>query len=209
MKNSTLYYSVGALLYCPANNERIAASIIAERFGKLFSLALCLEDTIRDECVAEAEQSLISSLQKIYTEHRTKNFYLPKIFVRIRHPEQISSLLERLKEAATLLYGFILPKFSLENADDYIAAMQTANQKYGHQLYMMPIFERKTGCCGRIGLKYSGGRQRSVPYVWIPPPQHRIHSQPASDRQYPFRYHDSIWHGLCSFWASVGILQWR
>lgn len=141
MKNSTLYYSVGALLYCPANNERIAASIIAERFGKLFSLALCLEDTIRDECVAQAEQSLISSLQQIYMEHLKRDFYLPKIFIRIRYPEQISSLLERLEEAAALLYGFILPKFSLENADQYIQAIQIANQKCSHPIYMMPIFE--------------------------------------------------------------------
>lgn len=141
MKNSTLYYSVGALLYCPANNERIASSIVAERFGKLFSLALCLEDTIRDECVEEAEQCLISSLKNMYTEHQTRDFYLPKIFIRIRHHKQISTLLEQLEEAVSLLSGFILPKFSLENADDYIEAMQTARQKCPHPLYMMPIFE--------------------------------------------------------------------
>ncbi len=58
MNNSLLYYSVGALLYCPANRRTIADSIINNRFGTKYSLALCLEDTIRDDCVAEAEHIL-------------------------------------------------------------------------------------------------------------------------------------------------------
>ena len=67
MKNSTLYYSVGPLLYCPANNETVADSIINQRFGNKFSLALCLEDTIQDNCIQDAEQKLINSINKIYS----------------------------------------------------------------------------------------------------------------------------------------------
>lgn len=48
MKDSILYYSVGPLLYCPANHKSLANSLIHERFGRHFSLAVCLEDTIRD-----------------------------------------------------------------------------------------------------------------------------------------------------------------
>ena len=48
MKNNLLYYSVGPLLYCPGNKATIAQSIINEKFGRQFSLALCLEDTIND-----------------------------------------------------------------------------------------------------------------------------------------------------------------
>ena len=43
MKNNVLYYSVGPLLYCPANRISITDSLINERFGNRFSLALCLE----------------------------------------------------------------------------------------------------------------------------------------------------------------------
>ena len=64
MKNDILYYSVGALLYCPANKTDIADSIINEKFGQKFSLALCLEDTISDSFVTQAEQILTASLQK-------------------------------------------------------------------------------------------------------------------------------------------------
>ena len=34
MKDDKIYYSVGALLYCPANNESIVRSITKEKFGK-------------------------------------------------------------------------------------------------------------------------------------------------------------------------------
>ena len=37
MKNNVLYYSVGPLLYCPANRISITDSLINERFGNRFS----------------------------------------------------------------------------------------------------------------------------------------------------------------------------
>ena len=78
MKNDVLYYSVGALLYCPANKESIADSIIHEKFGNKFSLALCLEDTINDDFVTEAEQ--IERLTKAFKEgiEIITGFIIPK-----------------------------------------------------------------------------------------------------------------------------------
>ena len=41
-------YDVGALLYCPANaHHTVAQAVAAERLPRPFSLALCLEDTVR------------------------------------------------------------------------------------------------------------------------------------------------------------------
>lgn len=141
MKNALLCYSVGALLYCPANNDRIAASVIHEKFGKHYSLALCLEDTINDNCVAEAEEKLIQSLQTIDKERDFASFYLPKTFIRVRRPEQIGNILKRLGSAGGLITGFIVPKFSLDNADSYIDAVVEANGNSRHTVYLMPIFE--------------------------------------------------------------------
>ena len=61
MKNAVKYYSVGALLYCPANRAGIAESIINQKFGDKFSLALCLEDTIGDDCVSCLLQDSMAS----------------------------------------------------------------------------------------------------------------------------------------------------
>lgn len=141
MKNSVKYYSVGALLYCPANNEGLAASIISGRFGNKFSLALCLEDTISDDHVEEAENILLDSLNKIYEAHKTQDFYLPKIFIRVRCPQQISSLSRRMGESMAILWGYIAPKFSLNNADSYISAIKEVNTIAQQPIYLMPIFE--------------------------------------------------------------------
>ena len=78
MIDSKLYYSVGALLYCPANNKTIADSIICEHFGKQFSLALCLEDTINDQFLLEAETILIQTLQKFIRQVSQIHFLYPK-----------------------------------------------------------------------------------------------------------------------------------
>ncbi len=141
MKNSVLYYSVGALLYCPANNESIVNSLINEKFGSFFSLALCLEDTINDNCVLEAENKLIHSINTLYDYSNTKHFFIPKIFIRVRNPLQIASLLERCRDSGKLITGFIIPKFSLENADLYINTILSVNHTYGRDIYMMPILE--------------------------------------------------------------------
>lgn len=144
MKDSLIYYSVGALLYCPANNESIAKSIVQERFGSKYSLALCLEDTIKDDCVQEAEHKLVTSLKSIHAEKQNKEFFIPKIFIRVRCSEQILPLYEQLDEAKELVTGFIIPKFALDNADAYITAITEVNKLSSQTVYMMPIFESPT-----------------------------------------------------------------
>ena len=146
MKNSLIYYSVGALLYCPANHKTIATSIIKQRFGTKYSLALCLEDTIQDHCVKDAEQKLIATLHTIMQAKEEKkesasDFFLPKLFIRVRCPEQIHALYEQAGTARELITGYIIPKFSLDNADSYINAIRELNRTASKTVYMMPIFE--------------------------------------------------------------------
>ena len=141
MKDSLLYYSVGALLYCPANRKTIAGSIINEKTGTRFSLALCLEDTIGDNFVEEAERILLGSIHAIYAALQTRSFFLPKIFIRVRNPEQIGRLAKAFGERLEIITGFILPKFSLRNAGDYLQAMIKVNEFSNRPLYMMPILE--------------------------------------------------------------------
>lgn len=141
MKNSVFYYSVGPLLYCPANNESIVNSVTHEKFGGFFSLALCLEDTIKDDCVAQAEGKLIDTISELYEKSLTSNFYIPKIFIRVRKPEQIANLMERFGVSGTIVAGFIIPKFTPENADEYISAVLAVNKEASHKIYMMPTLE--------------------------------------------------------------------
>lgn len=141
MKSSKVYYGVGALLYCPANNVSIVRSVTGGKFGEHYSLALCLEDTINDGFVEKAEEKLIDSLKKIYGAMSERNFYLPKIFIRVRNCEQISKLFKKLGDSRRIVTGFIIPKFDMENADAYINAILDLNRVYEQTVYMMPIFE--------------------------------------------------------------------
>ena len=140
MNNSVIYYSVGPLLYCPADHPGVASSLISGSFGKGFSLAFCLEDTIRDNCVPEAEARLIATLKEISDAALQQDFFMPKIFIRVREPDQIPRLFSQMGDLKQLICGFALPKFSLSNADAYIQAIAGINNG-PRTFYMMPILE--------------------------------------------------------------------
>ena len=142
MKNNSIYYSVGALLYSPTDKKELAEYIISEKFGSKYSLALCLEDTINDNFVKEAEMQLIITINNIYNALQTnKAFFLPKIFIRVRNSEQIIYLDKQLGESSEIITGYIIPKFCIENADIYIEEIQKLNSIHNHTKYFMPIYE--------------------------------------------------------------------
>lgn len=134
-------YKVGALLYSPATNEKIADYIISERYGCQYSLTLCLEDAISDCSVEAAMNMVIESMKKINAERKRRNFYLPMIFIRVREAKQILQLCDRLEDSIFVLTGFIFPKFSLKCSDKYIECFREAAHRTGRKLYIMPIME--------------------------------------------------------------------
>ena len=141
MKNKALYYSVGPLLYCPANNESIANSIIQQKFGNHYSLALCLEDTIHDDFVLKAEDIMVNSLNAIAEARQNKDFFIPKIFIRIRNAEQMMRLYQKMNNCIDIFTGFIIPKFSLETVDYYRENIIKLNELSSKPIYAMPIYE--------------------------------------------------------------------
>lgn len=136
-------YEVGALLYAPALNDTVVKSIINEKFGNRYSMAFCLEDTVSDDAVEVAEKQLVDTLKRIYCASKTKDFYLPKIFIRVREPEQILRLMYLLKDSTDILTGFIFPKYSLDNAGDYNDVVKKINMSNSKLYYMMPILESR------------------------------------------------------------------
>lgn len=141
MISSSLCYHVGPLLYCPAVNRSIVTSLATEKFGRQYSLALCLEDSINDHSVEDAEQILTHSLHEIYKLTGQQDFYLPKIFIRVREPQQIPRLYQTLDSARALLAGFIVPKITADSADAYIKEIKQINSTSAATVYMMPIIE--------------------------------------------------------------------
>lgn len=136
-------YSVGALLYSPALNRKVADAVINNKYGLQYSLALCLEDTIADDSIKIAEQQLEETLRKIFIGLEKREFYLPKIFIRVRSCDQMVRLYNLLHSYTEILTGFIFPKYSVSNADEYNSAVKEMNRGTEKTIYMMPILESR------------------------------------------------------------------
>lgn len=137
-----LQYMVGGLLYSPAINVGLAEKIDNGCFPCLTSMAFCLEDSIRDEALAEAEAELCRTLQAI-SERNIRKDKLPLIFIRIRTPEHMEHVHTLLSPFYDVVTGYILPKFDLSNCDEYKRIISSINAELGAPLYIMPILESK------------------------------------------------------------------
>lgn len=135
-----LPYRLGGLLYTPALNETIAQKIIEHRIPCLTSLVFCLEDSIMDHALDEAENRLRCTLQKI---SESGNNSLPLLFVRVRTPNQLRRLHREFGSLANLLTGYVFPKFDTTNAADYLDLLAEINAASSHKVYGMPILESR------------------------------------------------------------------
>lgn len=131
-----LEYSVGPLLYMPALRTDIARKLSQGLTG-LRSAALCLEDTIRDDMVEEAEENLLSQLAELADSRPEK---LPMIFIRVRSGEQLQRLSRMPESSFDLITGFILPKIDDEVFTEYVPYLNEAFERKS-SLYIMPIIE--------------------------------------------------------------------
>lgn len=137
-----LPYQVGGLLYTPAVNTGIAEKILDHAYPCLTSMAFCLEDSIRDEALAEAEETLKQTLSSL-REKQIPRDQLPLLFVRVRTPRHLAHVHRLLGEESDILTGYILPKFDLTNCGQYVQIIQQINMGRSRSLYVMPILESK------------------------------------------------------------------
>ena len=125
-----LQYKVGGLLYMPAFQKNIVQKISQKKLPRLTSAAFCLEDSIRDESLDAAEKSLQFILREL---DGVKN--LPLVFVRIRSPRHLEIFHEAIGSRSKILTGYILPKFDMSNAPEYLKLAREIN------LPIMPTLE--------------------------------------------------------------------
>ena len=134
-----LPYRVGGLLYMPAFQKNIVPKIRDGSIPCLTSIAFCLEDAIRASALAAAEASLhgiLAELQALAAQGTA----LPLLFVRVRTPEHLAHVLEAFADVRGIVTGFVLPKFDLGNAADYLAIVQ-AERAAGRRILVMPTLE--------------------------------------------------------------------
>ncbi len=137
-----LQYMVGGLLYTPAINAGLAEKIENDSFPCLTSIAFCLEDSIHDGALEEAETELCNTLDAISRSNLSSE-KMPLIFIRVRTPEHMKHMHDLLKPYYDVVTGYILPKFDLSNCAAYKDMISTINAERDDPLYIMPILESK------------------------------------------------------------------
>ncbi|MFJ5267310.1 HpcH/HpaI aldolase/citrate lyase family protein [Streptomyces sp. NPDC088358] len=130
--------ALGATLYSPATRPHLADDIRKQAARGVISMVLCLEDSIDDSEVVGAEQNLVGQFADLAARPTAE---LPLLFVRVREPEQIPDLVQRLGASVRLLSGFVLPKFTEERGVPFLEALTAAEAASGRRLFAMPVLE--------------------------------------------------------------------
>lgn len=134
-----LSYSVGALMYIPALNDVIIDLILKKKIKEKYSIAICLEDSIKEEAVIDAEINLIKNLEYLKNNYEVE---YPKIFIRIRNLEQLKKIYREIVKYE-FVTGFIIPKYSLSVCEEYTKLIKLINESSNRKIYFMPILEGK------------------------------------------------------------------
>ncbi|WP_217240565.1 HpcH/HpaI aldolase/citrate lyase family protein [Streptomyces sp. AC555_RSS877] len=133
-----LAVALGATLYSPATRPRLADDIVKQTGRGVVSMVLCLEDSIGDDEVVDAEENLVRQFTDLAGR---EGMDPPLLFIRVRTPEQIPDLVRRLGPAARLLSGFVMPKFTEERGIPFMEALASAETASGRRLFAMPVLE--------------------------------------------------------------------
>ncbi|MEV6776122.1 HpcH/HpaI aldolase/citrate lyase family protein [Streptomyces syringium] len=145
----TLAVALGATLYSPGTRPALARDILKQAERGVVSMVLCLEDSIGDDEVADAEENLVRQFAELAAAAATdapeaagpEGGCVPLLFVRVREPRQITDLVRRLGPAGRLLSGFVLPKFTEERGVPFLEALTEAENTCGRRLFAMPVLE--------------------------------------------------------------------
>lgn len=120
------YIELGATLFVPAVHENLQEVVSGKKYPNLKSVLIDTEDSIKENDVEIALNALKALLE---------NLDVTKVLVFVR-PRNIKVLKEILKyENIQKVDGFILPKFSLSNAIEYLEILKDK------PFYFMPSIE--------------------------------------------------------------------
>lgn len=131
-----LAHGLGATLYIPANREELADDVLRVAGRGVSSCVVCLEDAIPDSAVEYAVTHVADQLARLRGRDD-----LPLIFVRVRSADQPGRLAGLMGEAADVIDGFVLPKFSTVHGPEFLDGVGEAERTIGRRLMIMPVIE--------------------------------------------------------------------
>lgn len=135
----TIATALGATLYLPGSRPRLVEDLRRLGAGGVLSVVVCLEDAVADRDVSTAQARVIDQLTA-FARHCDVST-APLVFVRVRHPDQISAIVDGLGDSVSVLSGFVLPKFTDVSGGAYLEAIVEASAAGGVRLFGMPVIE--------------------------------------------------------------------
>ena len=135
-----LEQALGAFLYFPGLKNGLIKFIQTHKNIK--SISFCLEDSIGDNQVAEAQKKLLLQLKELKKKHASsEHSSLPLMFIRVRSPEHLNEVVHEFKEVLDLLTGFVFPKFDTRVAESYFKVFNWIKKNQASPIYALPILE--------------------------------------------------------------------
>jgi len=138
---ATLAVALGATLYLPGDRRHLADDLERMAARGVVSAVVCLEDAIADGDVAAAQSNVAVQLRLLAARPPCKAAERPLVFVRVRRSEQIPAIVAALGDAADVLSGFVLPKFTDLAGAAFLDAITDAANFSGVRLLGMPVLE--------------------------------------------------------------------
>jgi len=126
------YIELGATLFIPANHKNLQDVAFGIKYPTLKSLLIDLEDSVSEVDLEDAVEKLKNILD---TLDEKKLF----IFVRPRDSKNLKQLLQF--ENIRKIDGFILPKFSLENASKYLNLLEKTDFSFMPSIEGAELFD--------------------------------------------------------------------
>ncbi|MCD6259373.1 MAG: HpcH/HpaI aldolase/citrate lyase family protein [Helicobacteraceae bacterium] len=131
----TIHYTeLGASLFVPATHKDLLSIVSGEKYPKLRSVVLDTEDGIAEESLEDALGALELLLKKL----QKRKLY---IFLRPRNTKVLKRFLNL--ESIEKIDGFVLPKFSLENAQQYLSLLERENFVWMPSIEGEELFDEK------------------------------------------------------------------
>jgi len=112
---SLSYVELGGTLFIPASHKNLPLIVSGEKYKELKSVVIDFEDGLEEELFQEAMDNFENILADI-------NTHSPLLFLRARDSGHLQTLLTL--KSITVITGFVLAKFSLSNAEEYLDAVK-------------------------------------------------------------------------------------
>lgn len=141
-----LAIAMGATLYIPGLMGNFSSKLIKKSFENLTSVIICLEDSVSDNSLTDAENNVVEQLHilaEAINENTSLQRDLPLIFIRIRSIEQLRRISDQIGDDLNLLTGIVFPKCTSNNAGDFFSCLESLNKENSVTLYGLPIIESK------------------------------------------------------------------